>query len=342
MQQRVEHLRADTPGLRALLGGAGWVKGLLGDQRGNALALATAMMFVFLCCAGMAIDLGSILSSRTQLQSAVDAAALAGARGLIRNTETAISYAVVTFGANRLQNRSLQLAPGEVSFPAAHRVSVSVTRPVNLFFLQLAGLQRVNISAQATAMCGTVRSTYGLKPWAVPDQHWQVGDRVVLKTGSHGQGGGTGSWHYPVCFPPINRGSPVRGANAYRNNIINGASCEVEIGDRLLVEPGNMQGPTSQGVNSLLSLDPNAYWDGDHVKGSAYPGDSSPRICKIAVIDPNDNPGNGRGEVTVVRFGVFFLEGMDGQNVVGYYMRAATRGDFGGGGSDLFAVKLVE
>jgi len=132
------------------------------------------MMFVFLCFAGMAIDLGSILSSRTQLQSAVDAAALAGARGLIRDTNTAISYAVATFGANRLQNRSLQLNPGEVSFPTTDRVSVSVTRPVNLFFLRLIGVQRVNISAQATATCGTVRSTYGLKPWAVPDQHWQV------------------------------------------------------------------------------------------------------------------------------------------------------------------------
>jgi hypothetical protein len=300
------------------------------------------MMFVFLCCAGMAIDLGSILSSRTQLQSAVDAAALAGARGLIRNNQTAISYAVATFGANKLQNRSLQLNPSEVSFPATNQVSVSVTRPVNLFFLQLIDLRRVNISAQATATCGTVRSTYGLKPWAVPDQQWQVGDRVVLKTGAHGHGGPTGSWHYPVCFPPVNRGSPVRGADAYRDNIINGASCKVEIGDRLMVEPGNKQGPTRQGVNSVLSLDPNAYWAGDHVEGSSYPGDSSPRICKIALIDPNDDPGNGRGEVTVIRFGVFFLEGMDGQDVVGYYMRAATRGEMGGGGSDLFAIKLSQ
>ncbi len=314
---------------------------MLGDQKGSALALATAMMFVFLCCAGMAIDLGSILSSRTQLQSAVDAAALAGARGLIQNNQTAISCAVATFGANRLQNRSLQLSAEEVSFPAANQVAVSVTRPVNLFFLPLVGLRRVNISAEATAVCGTVRSTYGLKPWAVPDEHWQVGDRVVLKTGSHGHGGGTGSWHYPVCFPPLNRGTPVRGADAYRDNIINGASCKVAIGDRLLVEPGNMQGPTRQGVDAILALDPNAYWDGDHIAGSQYPGDSSPRVCKIALIDPNDDPGNGRGEVTVIRFGVFFVEGMDGQNVVGYYMRAATRGEMGGGGSDLFAVKLI-
>ncbi|MBC7186529.1 MAG: hypothetical protein H5U38_05795 [Calditrichaeota bacterium] len=337
MKKGVQHVRRTCREARAVLGSGGWVRRLPGDQRGSALALATAMMFVFLCCAGMAIDLGSILSSRTQLQSAVDAAALAGARGLIRDNQTAISYAVATFGANRLQNRSLQLNPTEVSFPATNQVSVSVTRPVNLFFLQLIGLRRVNISAQATATCGTVRSSYGLKPWAVPDQHWQVGDLVRLKVGKNGGG----SWHYPVCFPPINRGSPVRGADAYRENIINGSSSIVKIGDRLLVEPGNMQGPTSQGVEDVLARDPNAYWDGDHVEGSSYPGDSSPRICKIPLIDPNEDP-NGRSEVTVVRLGVFFLVGMDGQDVVGYYMRAATRGEMGGGGSDLFAVKLIQ
>ncbi|MDZ7271677.1 MAG: pilus assembly protein TadG-related protein [candidate division KSB1 bacterium] len=341
MLQGGKQVCTEALGHRTQGGGGRQVKGLFGDQKGSALALATAMMFVFLCCAGMAIDLGSILSSRTQLQSAVDAAALSGARGLIQNEQRAISYAVATFGANKLQNRSLQLNAGEVSFPAANQVHVSVTRPVNLFFLQLIGLRRVNVSAEATAMCGTVRSTYGLKPWAVPDEHWQVGDRVVLKTSPHGHGGTQGSWHYPICFPPLNRGNPVRGADAYRNNLIYGASCKVEIGDWLLVEPGNMQGPTSQGVNEILALDPGAYWDGDHIAGSRYPGDSSPRVCKIALIDPNDDPGNGRTEVRVIRFGVFFLEGMDGQDVVGYYMRAATRGEMGPGGSDLFAVKLV-
>ena len=32
-------------------------------------------------------------------------------------------------------------------------------------------------------------------------------------------------------------------------------------GDLLLMEPGNMVGPTTQGIEDLIAQDPDAYWD---------------------------------------------------------------------------------
>lgn len=330
---------------------------LFREEKGSTLAMLTIAMFVMACCAGMAIDIGAIASFKSQLQVGIDAAALAGARGLITDNATAITEAIAVGNANRYQNRGLGLNPNEISFTGSTQVDVQATRTVNLYFLRLAGVNTATIVVSASAMMGELVGTNGLKPWAVPDENWNFGDPVMLKLPSNGGGNGNGnggggngppddpaSWHYPVCFPPVNKGNPQPGGNEYRNNIINGCDCTVEVGDVLMVEPGNMQGPTTQGVNTILAQDPNAYWDGG-VVNSSYSGFSSPRICKIAIIDPDQLPGNGRSEVTIARFGVFFIEGMQGQALIGRYMRAATIGEIArpgrGSGSDLYGVKLV-
>ncbi|MDZ7338025.1 MAG: pilus assembly protein TadG-related protein [candidate division KSB1 bacterium] len=308
------------------------------DQRGSALAVSAVALFIALLVCGLAIDVGGILVARSQLQAAADAAALAGARGLLNGRESAITTAQHVFASNRMQNRQLWLGADEVLFPGLGQVEVSVTRSVQLFFLQVARMRSVDISARAVAALGTARKIVGMKPWAVPDLHWAPGDEVVLKAGPQGE---VPSWRYPVCFPPLNKGTPITGAAAYQEAILNGSQVSIEIGDQLLVETGDMVGPTRQAVEQLLAMDPDAWLSESGIQGSRFPGDSSPRICKIALIDPNALPEPGRGTVTVVRFGVFFIEGMQGQSLVGRYMRAATIGEIGGGGSDLFCVKLI-
>ena len=322
---------------------------ILKEQRGSTIAVLTVSMFVMAACAGMAIDIGAIASFKSQLQAAVDAAALAGARGYITDEGQAATDAIAVAAQNKYQNRSLQLDAGEISFPGNNSVHVSATRTVSLYFLRVAGINTARIHAEAIAAFGELRNTKGLKPWAVPEEHWNVGDVVTLKLGSITEPDNNNnipaSWHFPVCFPPINRGTPSTGADEYRDNILNGTNHTIEVGDVLQVEPGNMVGPTIQGVNDILGQDPNAYWAGDNVANSRYPGSSSPRICKIAVIDPNSLPGDGRTTVTVERFAVFFLEGMQGQNLIGRFMEIATTGELanpnGGAGSDLYGVKLT-
>ena len=324
------------------------IRKLMQTENGNAIALSSFSMFVFLSVAGMAIDVGSILTSKTQLQCAVDAATLAGAKGLIEDQQNAVQEAQRVARRNRYLNQILILDPTEITFPNANNISVQVSRSINLFFLQLIGINNVTISVSASAMIGSVNGAKGLKPWVVPDEGWNYGDPVILKEGSNGitEEGGTPppSWHFPVCFPPLNVGSPQTGADIYRENIVNGSNMTIELGDVLTVEPGNMVGPTLQGVKDIFDLDPCAEWSANGVINSWYAGHSSPRICKIALIDPNQLPVDGRTEVTVTRFGVFFIEGMRGQDLIGRYMHAASIGevdDNGGSNSDIYAVKLT-
>ena len=79
------------------------------------------------------------------------------------------------------------------------------------------------------------------------------------------------------------------GGDDYRNNIANcNTTHDRASATSMTPEPGNMVGPTEQGIDDLIAKDPNAYWDigCNCVKGSS--SRPSPRV----VIDPALRPGH--------------------------------------------------
>jgi Flp pilus assembly protein TadG len=112
------------------------------------------------------------------------------------------------------------------------------------------------------------------------------------------------------------------GAADYRANISGCNSSVVPIGQSMPPETGNMVGPTAQGMDDLIALDPDAYWDTNCncVAGSKY-GSKSPRIVVIPVYDPvkfADGAAHGKNIVlNVVNFIGFFIEPESGGNVKG-------------------------
>ncbi len=310
-------------------------------EEGNALVLIALALVTILGFSALAIDIGVMLTARTQLQDAVDAAALAGASGLLFSQAEATNRAIALAGLNDCINQPVVINAANVTFPTAGRVQVQASRLLNLFFARVLGINTANITATAAAELRTFSGSDGQKPLAVPDLGYVLGQQVVLKSGTSGT---PPSFYNAVDYPPVNKGNPVSGANEYRENLINGSTMAIEIGDILQVEPGNMVGPTKQAVDNLISQDPNAYWDGTkgQVVHSNYPGYSSPRIIKIPMYDPNYPPKSGRSTITVVRLGAFFLEGMQGKDVVGRFMKITTSGIWGPGPSMLYGMKLVQ
>jgi len=134
--------------------------------------------------------------------------------------------------------------------------------------------------------------------------------------------------YQPVDLPPINRGNPISGANAFRDNIANCNQAEIFPGDWLATEPGAMVGPTNQGMRDLIAQDPNAYWDPitQSVQGSAFP--ISPRIVLIPMYDPRTFPRSGRTAVQVVKVAAFFMEQMQGTSQVrGRFLKVRAPGE---------------
>jgi len=247
-------------------------------------------------------------------------------------------------------------APNTVS---PNQVEVTVRRtasrgnPLSLFFANVFGISETNVGATARVEAQQVCSSECIKPFSVPDlftwddidgdgevdvnvpaefdsitiigysRTYNHGDRIVLKVGNPQDVVAPGHF-FAVDLPPLNVGTPVPGASEYRLNI---ASCNgsnqypVSVGDQLQLEPGNMVGPTKQGVNDLFAQDPNAHWDGTQIVNSDYtPELSSPRVAVIAFYDPTNPPVSGRNFVTVNNLGALFIESISGGYVYGIFL----------------------
>jgi hypothetical protein len=91
-------------------------------------------------------------------------------------------------------------------------------------------------------------------------------------------------------------------------------------GEVYTTEPGNMVGPTQQGINDLIALDPHARWDDstDQVVSTMSP---SPRVVAIPLFDPvfyAEGIQQGRNaSLRFVNYLGLFIEGMRGGEVVG-------------------------
>jgi hypothetical protein len=157
-----------------------------------------------------------------------------------------------------------------------------------------------------------------------------MGRPIVLKGGGEngGNGGGNGngggsttypgtgpSWFYPWAMPQPD-GGPANGADRYRWNIGNCNPVVVSVEDEYDVEPGAMTGPTIQGVEDLIALDPWATWDdvASEVTGSAWTPvwEASPRIGIVPVFHPGREFDPGRQPIEFSNFIAVFFEGVEG------------------------------
>ncbi len=315
---------------------------LMADETGNMLVLSVAGLLALLGFAALAVDISCLLTAHAQLQTAADAAALAGAAQLPYGTDVAAETSIHFARRNDCLNQAVQISTADVTFPSSRRIRVQVVRRVPLHFSPLFGLNEIPLAVSATAEIGTLHGTNGLRPWGVPKFGWQVGQEVTIKAGTINAPATDPSFFYPIDFPPINRGDPETGASVYEENIRSGSRHFVYIGDILQVEPGNMVGPTAKAVEDLIAADADARWQNNRLVDSDYPGLSSPRVIKIPLYDPDVPPESGRNEITCIGLAAFFLEGISGKNVSGRFIELITNGDYGGGYSLLYGVKLVQ
>ena len=114
------------------------------------------------------------------------------------------------------------------------------------------------------------------------------------------------------------------GGSWYRDNIDGCNTTVVTWGDQMTQEPGNMMGPTSQGMRDLIAQDPDAKWDTNCscVADSKFGGGTrSPRVFPIPLYDPMvyaTGKQNGRtADFRVANFIGFFVEYEGGNQVTG-------------------------
>jgi hypothetical protein len=82
-------------------------------------------------------------------------------------------------------------------------------------------------------------------------------------------------------LPPIgsDQGDPLSGGNWYRQWIAECCPYLIEVGDRLQIEPGNMVGPTRQGIDQLIARIPARTGIAPHKAWWARPSEEARALC---------------------------------------------------------------
>ncbi len=262
------------------------------------------------------------------------------------------------------------------------------TNPVPTLMGKFFGVTQVNIDAVATAEVSPANAMTCVKPFTIPDRWienqdpggWDPLHSTFDVVGNHGN-----PLAHPDTYIPATDGANYTGYNAerdkglqlmiragtgnnvapsfyfsyaiggvsggseYRDNIANCNTTVMGFGDLLEAEPGNMVGPTIQGIDDLIAKDPDAYWDDDDnsVHSSMNP---SPRVAIIPLYDPvyyDTGKQNGRNaDLKVANYLGFFIESHSGNNVYGRItpVSGLIKGNGGPAPAGAFpkAIRLVE
>jgi len=137
-----------------------------GKEAGAVSIIAAFAIFSLLAVTALVIDIGLLYQERRQLQTAVDAAALAGAIDLAEGKGPEQAQAAAQLYV--LQNSNV--APNQVSvdFPEANEISVTGTTTRNLMIAPIFGRKNSQVKASASAGFGPATSVQNLVPIIVP------------------------------------------------------------------------------------------------------------------------------------------------------------------------------
>ncbi len=294
------------------------------DERGQVLVLVAAGMAAFCGLVGMSVDIGQMIYTKSDLQKAADAAALAGAQDLpSSSTATNVANSYVALNASNTA-ATIQISQ---TYNPNDTIRVTATRKVNFTFLRVIGLTGKDVAASATVRVGTYNGGRGLVPWGLvaSDNKDFLGNACfngfvngvptfkqdqmcTLKFGAGSSSGGD--------FGALALGGS--GASNYRKNIAQGSTDSFKVGQQVNSETGNMNGPTGQGITDRFNLplppycqtnDRNQILKTVNGKTSIVPGcETHPRIIIIPVVDKIDNPNKS----TILGFAFMFLHGPTG------------------------------
>lgn len=291
--------------------------------------LVAGGMAVFLALVGMAVDMGMLVVTRTDLQKAADAAAFAAAQ------ELPTAGSAVTMGESYVALNSRGNTTATVSVTSEDgsndTVTVRAERPVSYMFLRFIGLEGADVSAEATTRVAAYAGGSGLLPFGFIASNDD--NSTLLQNSCYtGQSGGVPTFRQNQdCVVKFGAGSNAGGdfgslgldgpgASTYRSSIINGSSSSFKVGDRVDPETGNMVGPTAQGIQQRFAKGTPAGCPGNSrsdVLSTNTDGtvsirsgcEDSPRIGIIPVVDQIDNPQKS----TILGFAFVFLKGYSAQ-----------------------------
>ena len=285
-------------------------KDFISNESGQVIVIFALLMVALMGMMSLVIDEGSVYEVRRHLQTVADSAALAGAHELPESPDNAVQKAIeyaaingVTITADNVEIESTLAANDTI-------VVTAIDPDAPLYFAKVLGIESASVGASAKAIIAAPEELGGVVPFGVPEEDWVPGEEYILKAGAPGHGG-HGNFNALAL--------DWRGANEYRENVKEGASTLYKVGDIVETEPGNMAGPTKQGVNARVSNYENYTFDSFGNLTYALPAppggygllNSDSQFVMVPII-PELKDAFGRYEVEITGFAPFIITSVTG------------------------------
>ncbi|MFC5469337.1 pilus assembly protein TadG-related protein [Cohnella suwonensis] len=300
-------------------------KKLLREQQGSSIVLMGMSLLLLLTVAGLVVDGGTMYAAKSHLQKVANAAALSGAQELTGQQATVEQ--VIDDILNKHHERD-SLAESNIEMKS--NVRVSLHKQIPLSFSRLFGKKSVSVDVQASARILPLAAAAGAAPLGIDESiPLEYNKPYKLKVDSSGVDTG--------YFGILALGGP--GANTYESNLKYGYQDEIEIGDVIDTQTGNIAGKTRDGVQLRIDSDP--YPPGD------YSHRDSPRVILIPVYKPYDYGDGQLKQIKVTGFAYFYIsEPMSSKDtsITGMFIERTATGYTKPGTVDkgAFGIKLVE
>jgi hypothetical protein len=333
------------------------------------VAVSVALTIVLLCgFAALAVDIGVLLAARAAAQRAADAGALAGAFTFVTQPQApqpdrAREHALSTALSNGVLENAISASDVNVQADVANRrVIVDIQHRRGTFFARAFGRALVDIAVRGVAEASPSSTGSGcVKPWFVPNTVYSAlppCDACAAGEVFIGADGEVTAWARartglqftikpgnpqnalnPGQFYAIRMPDSAGGAD-YRTNIETCSPDFVYCGETYGIEPGNMIGPTMQGVDHLTGPLPDLFLDVaqyQHADGTVT--DTSHQlavapiwdICNTPGFCPAGKPAGGATlRVPVIGFALIFIDGRQANDVLARLIWASTCSSAGG------------
>ena len=330
-------------------------------ERGVVIIYTAFFMLFLLGFVAIGIDVSKLMATRTQLQRAADAAALAGASGVdvetgIVNQDTALVRAQQTGDLNKAfvkSSTNVTLLAGDVTFPQPNQVRVVMRRDANsggsmvTHVAQVLGINSIAVTATATAQAelasGVCEGLIPMAPIEPPNSGWFDPDcsksyNLKVDPGT-GQQGNYQLLQYPECHEGTCGDVQGGGGASIRCQTANGYSCCVDIGQEFTVtQPGVKTGPFVQGLTQRWDLDTDRR---EGICFNDYVGNGQ-RVVRMPIVETFDVAG--KKVIRIKAFAAFFLTKKTKGNgeMVGQFMYDTAPGNPGGTTGTLYTIRLVQ
>lgn len=295
------------------------------DDCGAVAVVVAVMLVVLLGVAAVVVDAGAIYSERREMQTAADAAVLAGVQDLPANPTAAVAAAAQYVSLNTSDANQLTFEVKSTNSTNDTIVAVVEEAAMGLFFARVLGIESAPVNATATAIVGSP-STYGhgVMPFGIiangttaSPYGYATGGEIplVVDTGDQSQG----NWHYVDLTPYTD------GAHQTKAVISNGGTTDpISIGTIIDTQPGvpNTSKLNLKALDGYLTItcEPHAlsalvYDSQRGVYEAVHAADGTPCnrliVCPIIIMtvgDPYDwDVATGQEQVQVVGFVNMFV-----------------------------------